>query len=101
MKNLNIRMNDSHYYCNENITSFLLECLMYNYPSDSLNNHDYNWNDILKKVIFFFWDKTKEESAEWSLWLENSELLYLMYGHKWSRIDVNSFMFNLWNFLQY
>lgn len=101
MKNLNIKMNDSNYYLNKNITSFLLECLMFNYPSFKLNDATYDWNIILRNVIYYFWDKSKEESLEWQKWIENSELLWLMYNHKWGRKDVNEFMLKLWNFLCY
>lgn len=101
MKNLNIKMNESGFYINDNITSFLLECLMYNYPSVELNSSVYDWNNILKKVIIYFWNKSKEESSEWQRWVENSELQSLMSGHKWTRLDVNTFMFKLWNYLEY
>lgn len=101
MKNLKIQMSESNYYCNENITSFLLECLMYNYPNYELSNSDYDWNAILRKVIYYFWDKTMEDSNDWKSWVENSERLYLMIGHKWGRNDVQTFMYRLWNFLEY
>lgn len=35
VKNLNLRMEDDGYYKNANITSFLLECLTYNYPNSN------------------------------------------------------------------
>lgn len=101
MKNLNIRMKDERVYANDNITSFLLECLMYNYPSTSLYFATYDWNNILKDVIRYFWNKTREESDEWRVWLENSECLYLMIGHKWGRNDIHEFMCNLWIYLGY
>lgn len=101
MKNLNIRMKDEHVYTNANITSFLLECLMYNYPSISLCYCEYDWNEILKDVIRYFWNKTREESDDWREWIENSECLYLMFGHKWNQKDVNDFMCNLWIYLGY
>lgn len=101
VKNLKIRMEDSGFYTNNSVTSFLIECLMYNYPNMSLINNVYDWNCILKDVIRFFWNKTREDSDEWRIFVENSEFLYLMYGHKWEREDVNSFMAKLWMYLEY
>ena len=102
LKKLNIRMKSEGYYNNDNITSFLLECLTYNFPNNKFYIlQDCDWNSILRECIYFFWSKTKDESHEWSNWIEVSECLYLGYGHKWSKQDVNSFMLNLWNYLKY
>ena len=37
VKNLHVRMEDEGYYKNANITSFLLECLTYNYPNGNFH----------------------------------------------------------------
>lgn len=102
VKNLNIRMENDGYYSNTNITSFLLECLTYNYSNSNFHiTQECNWNNILREYIYYFWSKTKDESQECKQWLEVSECLYLMSGHKWCRQDVNAFMYNLWNYLKY
>lgn len=102
VKNLHIRMEDEGYYNNTNITSFLLECLTYNYPNDSFCiTQECDWNTILREYIQYFWSRTKDESREWEQWVEVSECLYLMYDHKWTRQDVNTFMLKLWNYLEY
>ena len=102
VKNLHIRMKDEGYYNNANITSFLLECLTYNYPNSNFHiAQECDWNQILREYIYYFWSKTKEDSQDWTKWVEVSECLYLMFGHKWSRQDINSFMYNLWNYLEY
>ena len=102
VKNLHIRMEDERYYKNATITSFLLECLTYNYPNNNFHiTQECDWNVILREFIYYFWYRTKEESQEWKQWLEVSECLYLMNDHKWSRQDVNTFMYNLWNYLEY
>ena len=102
VKNLHTRMEDEGYYNNANITSFLLESLTYNYPNNKFYiEQECDWNNILREYIFYFWSRTKEDSQEWTQWTEVSECLYLMYGHKWSRQDVNTFMYKLWNYLEY
>ena len=101
-KNVRVKMDNDNYHPNENITSFLLECLAFNVPTTTYNKNRYNctWNDILKDAIFYLWDNTKEDSTIYNEWGEVSELLYLMRGHKWSRKDVHDYMHWMWNYLQ-
>jgi len=85
---------------NKNITSFLLECLVWNVPNRIMN--DYNtWTERLKQSIIYIYEQTKEEETckEWG---EVSELLYLLRGGRtWSRTDVNEYMVKLWNYLEF
>lgn len=101
-KNVRINMNNDNYHSNDNITSFLLECLAFNVPTETYNKNRYNciWNDILKDAIFYLWNGTKEDSSLYDEWGEVSDLLYLMRGHKWNRRDVHESMYWMWNYLQ-
>lgn len=103
IKNLHIKMEEDNYYLNENITSFLIESLTYNFPNIKflLGYDRYDWNDILNDYITYFWNKTSEDNKEWESFTEVSNLLYLMYGHKWNKNDVHTFMYYLWNYLGY
>jgi len=102
IKNLHIQMDDEGYYRNANISSFLLECLTYNYPDSRFYSiQECDWNRILREYSYYFWFKSKDDSQEWKQWVEVSENLYLMSNHKWSRYDVNAFMYKLWNYLEY
>lgn len=102
IKNVRIQMDNDNYHTNENITSFLLECLAFNVPTSIYTKTRYSciWNDILKDTIFYWWNNTKEEVSAYEEWTEVSELLYLMTGHKWSREDVHDYMHKMWNYLQ-
>lgn len=102
-KNIRIKMDNDNYHPNENITSFLLECLAYNVPTSTYikNVHTCSWNDILKDAIFYLWDNTKEDTNGCNEWGEVSELLYLMRGHKWSREDVHDYLYWMWNYLDF
>ena len=85
---------------NDNITSFLLECLVWNLPNNIFNNYD-TWTERLRQSIVYIYDKTKEDK-DCSEWGEVSELLYLFReSRKWSRQDVNDYMVLLWNYLEY
>jgi hypothetical protein len=101
-KNVRVKMDNDNYHPNENITSFLLECLVFNVPTSTYTKNRYSctWNDILKDAIFYIWNSTKEDSTVYKEWGEVSELLYLMIGHKWSRQDVHDYMKWMWNYLE-
>ena len=85
---------------NGNITSFLLECLLWNIPDRIFNDYE-TWQDRLKESICFLYHQTKEEH-DCSNWCEVSGLLYLFSSdRKWSRADVNTYLLNLWRYLEY
>lgn len=101
LKNLSIRMKEEEYYSNSNVTSFLIECLTFNYPNPKFTlDENLDWNKILKEYIYDFWNKAKN-TQEWKKWKEVSKNRNLMYGHKWSIKDVEEFMYKLWNYLGY
>lgn len=99
-RKLRYKMKDDGVIFNPNITSFLLECLVWNVPNRIMNDY-HSWTDRLKQSIIYIYEQTKEESTckEWG---EVSELLYLFHnGRKWSRTDVNEYMVQLWKYLEF
>lgn len=99
-RKLRYKMKDDGATFNANITSFLLECLVWNVPNRIMIDYD-TWTDRLKQSIIYIYEQTKEESTckEWG---EVSELIYLFHsGRKWSRTDVNEYMVQLWNYLEF
>ena len=99
-RKLRYKMIDDGENVNDNITSFLLECVVWNVPNRIMNDYD-TWTERLKQSIIYIHNKTKEETTckEWG---EVSELLYLFHsGRKWSYKDVNSYMVLLWNHLEF
>lgn len=103
VKRIHLNMENDGFYKNTNITSFLLESMVYLLPDRVyyLYTDYFKWNDILKDAIVYWYNGTKAEANDWQEWKEVSELLYLMYGHKWSRKDVNDFTVKMWNYLGY
>lgn len=83
---------------NPNITSFLLECLVWNVPNSVLNDNT-TWSDRLRQSIVYLYNKTKD-AGECEKWGEVSELLYLFVDRKWSREDVKNYLVQMWNYLQ-
>ena len=99
-KRIKAKMIEDGKSVNQNITSFLLECLVWNVPDWIFNGYD-TWTDRLKKSIVFLYGNTEEEQ-DYKDWNEVSGLLPLFHsGRKWSRADVNAYLLNLWCYLEY
>ncbi|TRW23628.1 nucleotidyltransferase [Flavobacterium zepuense] len=98
-RRIRYKMIDDGIPVGDNITSFLLECLVWNVPNSIFNDYD-NWTDRLKESIRHIYTKTTnvEDCKNWG---EVSELLYLFVGRKWSVKDVNDYMLQMWNYLEY
>lgn len=99
-RKLRYKMIEDNETVSSNITSFLLECLVWNVPNNILNNYD-TWTDRLRQSIIHLYNATKavEGCKEWG---EVSERIYLFHsGRKWTREDVNSYMIKLWNYLEF
>ncbi|GAA4321097.1 hypothetical protein GCM10023149_20740 [Mucilaginibacter gynuensis] len=99
-RRIRYKMIDDKVAVSDNITSFLLECLVWNVPDRIFNNDD-TWTERLRQSIIYLFENTKEDS-QCSDWGEVSELLYLFSGNrKWSRADVNKYLVQMWNYLQF
>ena len=98
-RKLRYKMIEDNITVNKNITSFSLECLIWNVPNYIFNDNE-TWNERLKQSIIFIYQNTKEEK-DCKEWGEVSELLYLFIGRKWSYTDVNQYMQQLWTYLEY
>jgi len=99
-KKLRYKMIEDGVDIDDDITSFLLECLVWNVPNRIFNNYD-TWTERLKESIRYIYQKTEDKkgSKEWG---EVSDLLYLFHGsRKWSRKDVKNYMIQAWNYLEY
>lgn len=98
-RNLRYDMINNGETVSDNITSFLLECLIWNVPNSCFNNYT-TWTDRLKESIRYLYHQTKTDDSciEWG---EVSELLYLFRSRKWSRQDANQFLVQAWNYLEF
>lgn len=99
-RRIRYKMIDDGLTVSKNITSFLLESLVYNVP-DHIFNDNNTWTEILRNAIIHLYQKTDEKN-ECAKWGEVSELLYLFHSRrKWSREDVNAYLIQMWNYLEY
>ncbi|WFO17105.1 nucleotidyltransferase [Cellulophaga baltica 4] len=99
-RKLRYKMQEDGINVSDNITSFLIECLVWNVPNTKIDNY-YSWTERLKQSIIYIHEQTKEQDS-CNEWGEVSELLYLWRGNrKWSRADVNQYMVQLWQYLEF
>jgi len=99
-KKIRYKMIEDGIQVSPNITSFLLECLIWNVPDYIFNLND-TWTGRVKDAINHIYTKTKTEDA-CKDWGEVSELLYLFRDNrKWSVADVNKYMLQMWQYLEF
>ena len=95
-----VKMEDDKYFTNNNITSFLLECLVWNVPNSIFTDYS-TWNERTKQAIIFLYNNTNDDS-QCKDWGEVSNLLYLFHsGRKWTREEVNTYLVRMWNYMEY
>lgn len=79
------------------IPSFLIECLVWNVPSN-LFGHDSYMQDV-REILIYLYNNTKDDSP-CSEWGEISELKYLFRGPQpWTRPQANAFILRAWQYL--
>ncbi|MEZ5016065.1 MAG: nucleotidyltransferase [Flavipsychrobacter sp.] len=99
-KKVRYHMIDNGEIVNPAISSFLLECLVWNVPNSIFTNND-SWTARLRESIVYLYNQTKVQDT-CKDWGEVSELLYLFYdGRKWTYQDVNEHLVKMWNYIGY
>ncbi|NOK02937.1 MULTISPECIES: nucleotidyltransferase [Myxococcus] len=79
----------------EPIPSYLIECLVWNAPTQAFVHDEYAEN--LRAILFHLFANTLTD-AECNEWGEINELKYLFrMSQPWTREDVNSFVVAAWN----
>lgn len=81
------------------ISSFLVECLVWNVPNDQIMKYS-TWENTLRNAIAFLW-KAIDENKQGD-WGEVSERLYLFHsGRKWTVGDAKKFLYDMYEYLGY
>ena len=99
MKHIRNEMVDKGIVNGDKITSFLIECLIWNLPNDIITNSN-TWAGTVQKSIAYLWNKINDnQHKEWG---EVSERLYLFHSNrKWTAEETKSFLSDMYNFLQF
>ncbi|KWX87935.1 hypothetical protein AMQ83_09955 [Paenibacillus riograndensis] len=95
IKRLKLKMVEEGVEGLDNISSFLIECLVWNVPSNYFDNNSYV--DDVRKILSYLYHNTKEDHLckEWG---EVSDLLYLFHsGRSYSIKEVNNFILRAFN----
>jgi hypothetical protein len=83
----------------DKISSFLVECLIWNVPNNIIMGYS-TWAETIKEAIIYLYHAIEEDKQK--DWGEVSECLYLFNdGRKWSAEDVKSFLLAMWIYLGY
>ena len=83
----------------DKISSFLVECLIWNVPNNIILGH-FTWTETVKQAIIFLYNALKNEQHK--EWCEVSGCLYLFHvERKWRPQDVQSFLCDMWDYLGY
>lgn len=83
----------------DKISSFLIECLIWNVPNNIITGYS-TWTETVRQAIIFLYNALKDKKQ--TEWGEVSEYLYLFHpGRKWTAQDAQSFLYDMWNYLGY
>ena len=81
----------------DKISSFLVECLVWNVPNNLITGYS-NWTETSKQAIAYLYNAINDEKQK--AWGEVSECLYLFHsGRKWTARETQSFLLDMWNYL--
>lgn len=98
MKHIKNDMVEANIVDGDKITSFLVECLVWNIPDNIIVGYD-TWTETVKNSIGFLFNEIKDgRNKEWT---EISKMLYLFRGRKWTEQDVKNWLYDTWNYMGY
>ena len=98
MKHIKNDMVDDEKTNGEKITSFLVECLVWNIPDATITGYS-SWTETVKQAIIYLYSAIKDDKHK--EWGEVSEMLYLFRGRKWTDQDAMQWLYDAWNYLGY
>ncbi len=96
LKRLRNEMEENNNSSANPITSYLIECLVWNTPNNEFGHIDYL--DDIQNVLAHTYNETisYEKCKEWG---EVNELKYLFNGQKWTWQQAHSFLGAAWNYI--
>lgn len=99
MKHIRNNMVDEGLADGDIITSFLIECLIWNVPNNIITENS-TWSVTVQNSIAYLWNAIKDGNHE--NWGEVSERLYLFHsGRKWTAQEAKDFLHEMYNYLEF
>ena len=97
LKRLRDKMQDENVAPEKSISSFLIECLVWNSEVEAFDRRTYS--DIVRHVIADTWNRTRKDK-EFADWGEVNELKYLFRDSQpWTRSEANDFLQAVWDYI--
>lgn len=97
MKHIRNDMVDDGATDGDKISSFLIECLVWNVPNSIITNHN-TWSDTVQEAIIFLWNSIN--SGDHEEWREVSEHLYLFQSdRKWKPEETKDFLYKMYDYM--
>lgn len=98
VKSLRNEMAENNIPAADPITSFLIESLAWNWPTERFNAHS-TWEGMVTAFIAWVWDGTKANGG-YSSWREENGIKLLFGTHNdWSREQVHAFAIAAYNYI--
>lgn len=99
MKHIRNDMVDERITDGEQITSFLVECLVWNIPITTIIGYN-TWTETVKQAIIYLYNSIND--GKHKKWTEVSKMLYLFHdSRKWTDQDAKQWLYYAWNYLGY
>lgn len=98
MKHIRNEMVDDKKANGDKITSFLVECLVWNIPNSTITGYS-TWTETVKQAIIYLYNAIKDGTH--TEWTEVSKMLYLFRNRKWTDQDAKQWLCDAWNYLGY
>lgn len=99
MKHIRNDMVDDGKVDGDKITSFLIECLAWNVPNDTITGSN-TWEETVQNAISHLWNAIKDDKHK--EWGEVSERLYLFHsGRKWTAEGAKDFLYDMYKYLEF
>lgn len=98
MKHIRNEMVEDKKASGDKITSFLVECLVWNIPNSIITGYT-TWTETVKHAIIYLYDAINQ--GKHKEWVEVSEMLYLFRKRKWTDQDAKQWLYDAWNYLGY
>lgn len=97
LKHIKYELEDSHNLLNNNVSSFIIECLVYNVPN-SYFTQSVDLTTKTKRVLKYIYDAAQNNEID--NWKEVNEIIPIFPNKNCVKQDVSGFVSELWNYLE-
>lgn len=97
-KRIRLQMIKDGVSVNSCITSFLIECLVWNVPDMIITNYS-SWEETIKEAIIYLYNNIEKSEKKWE---EVSRIFWLFHSQrKWNIPSVKFYLKQMWDYLNF